>query len=232
MHAVAGERSQYRPLVSQFSPTPDPVALARGMRDRLGSDEIYVADLDAIVDRIEPAWGTFRALADLGLTVWADVGIKDGSQRIPWVEVGVGRVVVGLESVRGPAVLREIVDQIGPDRVVFSLDLRLGVPILAHDSDWPPDQVDEDSLVEQAVEAGVRSILRLDLATVGTGRGVADIPPVPEQWSMLEWITGGGVSGPGDLDRLAGRGYGAVLVGSALHDGRITADDLSGHRTS
>ena len=232
VHAVAGDRARYRPVVSRFAPDADPVALARGMRDRLGVGEIYVADLNAIVDRAEPAWATLRALADLGLLVWADVGLADGSSGPRRVDSGVGRVVVGLESARGPGALGEVVERLGPGRVVFSLDLRDGRPILAEDHAWRGDLFDEANLVEQAVGAGVRQVLRLDLATVGTGRGGAGIPPRPDRWPGVEWSVGGGVRGPADLLELAGKGYAAALVGSAVHDGRIGGEDLSGRRTS
>ena len=222
VHAVAGNRSAYRPLVSRYHPEPDPVALARGLRDRLGVDEIYLADLDAIVTRAEPSWATFRALADLGLQVWADIGIEDAPGVGRLIESGVGRVVVGLETIAGPAALGRVVATVGSGRIVLSLDLRDGVPILPSGHAWRGDPRDPANLTGQAVAVGVRAILRLDLASVGTGGGVASIPPAPTaSWPGVEWSTGGGVAGPGDLKILAGRGYAAVLVGSALHDGRL-----------
>ena len=221
VHAVAGLRSAYRPLVSRFHPTADPVALGRAMRDQGGSTEVYLADLDAIVDRAEPAWATFRALAGLGLTVWADVGIAEGSEADRLLDAGVGQVVVGLETVRGPDVLAALVGAVGADRVVWSLDLRDGVPILPRVHHWLGDPFDPANLTEQAVGAGVRRMLRLDLATVGTGRGVAGVPPVSLRWPGVSWMAGGGVTGPADLATLAERGYAAALVGSAWHDGRI-----------
>ena len=230
VHAVAGVRSAYRPLVSRFHPTPDPVALAWGMRDQAGTTEVYLADLDAIVTRAEPAWATFRALADLGLTVWADVGIMDGTEARRLLDAGVGQAVAGLETVGGPDVLAGLVGEVGADRVVWSLDLRDGVPVLPRNHSWAGDSRDPASLTGQAVGAGVRQVLRLDLATVGTGRGVAGIPPIPPGWPGVTWITGGGVTGAADLAALGERGYAAVLVGSAWHDGRIGGmEAVSGH---
>ena len=195
------------------------------MRDQAGSTEVYLADLDAIVDRVEPAWPIFQALTDLGLTVWADVGIVDGTEAKRQLDAGVGQVVAGLETVRGPDALAALVGEVGAGRVVWSLDLRDGVPILPPVHTWVGDPRDPASLTEQAVGAGVRQILRLDLATVGTGRGVADIPPIPRWWPGVTWITGGGVTGAADLTALGERGYAAVLVGSAWHDGRIGGMD-------
>ena len=221
VHAVAGDRARYRPLVSRYHPEPDPVGIARGLRDEFGATEVYVADLDAIINRAAPELATFRALADLGLTVWADAGSEDTKHLALLLGAGVARVVVGLESIRGPAALAAVVAQAGQGRVVFSLDLRAGVPIIASGATWAGDPTDAANLVAQAVTAGVRSVIRLDLATVGTGRGVAGIPSASATWPGVEWITGGGVAGPEDLAAVARLGYAAVLVGSAVHDGRI-----------
>ncbi len=232
VHAVAGHRTRYQPLRSVFAPTADPIHLARGLRDEFGATAIYVADLDAIVGRVAPALATFRSLADLGLSVWADAGIEGDSSVDPLLDSGVGRIVAGSETIGGPESLRGVVEQAGSDRVILSLDLRDGVPIVAGGSTWRGDQTDPANLVDQAVQAGVRAILRLDLATVGTGRGVASIPPAPAAWPGVDWITGGGVASPADLAVLAGLGYSAVLVGSAVHDGRIKGRSVSGRRTS
>ena len=219
VHAVAGWRSEYRPLRSVVAVDSDPVAIARGLRDRLGATEVYVADLDAIVARVGPAYPTLRAIAALGLAVWADVGIEDEAGVGPLMDAGVARIVAGLETLRGPEELRGIVAAGGADRAVFSLDLRAGVPIVPRDHGWRGDTADEANLVAQAVEVGIRTLIRLDLASVGTGRGVANIPPVGT--AGVEWITGGGVAGVDDLATLARLGYAGALVGSAVHDGRI-----------
>jgi len=86
-------------------------------------------------------------------------------------------------------------------------------------------------LAERAVAAGVRALLVLDLARVGTGMGL-DLELVRQVRRALpdvELLAGGGVAGPADLARLAAAGCVAVLVATALHDGRLTASDLRRH---
>ena len=48
VHAVRGDRERYRPLRSRIAEDADPVHVTRAVRDGLGLDELYVADLDAI----------------------------------------------------------------------------------------------------------------------------------------------------------------------------------------
>jgi phosphoribosylformimino-5-aminoimidazole carboxamide ribotide isomerase len=75
----------------------------------------------------------------------------------------------------------------------------------------------------------VRRLLVLELSRVGSGRGLDTLAlaaAVKRLDPAVAVAVGGGVSGPGDLSAAARAGVDAVLVGSALHDGRITGDDL------
>ena len=221
VHAVAGDRASYRPLRSVFAADADPLAIARGLAADFGAAEVYVADLDAIAGRAAPAWDVLARLADLGLVVWADAGVADAGDVGRLLDAGVGRVVAGLETLAGPSALGRIVAAAGGARVAFSLDLRDGVPIVPPGADWGAARPDPAAIARQAVDAGVGAIIRLDLATVGTGRGVADVPPAPAGPPGVEQVAGGGVRSAADLATLAGLGYAATLVGSAVHDGRI-----------
>ena len=51
VHAVGGRRDQYRPLRSVWQASASPIALAAALRDDLGIDRLYLADLDAIEGR-------------------------------------------------------------------------------------------------------------------------------------------------------------------------------------
>lgn len=233
---MAGERAAYRPLVSRYaSGSSDPVAIARGLREA-GASELYLADLDAITRRVAPNWELIDALDDLGLRLWVDAGVRDNSAAVvDQIDAGVAVVVVGLETVGGPGAVGRIIDRVGAEQVILSLDLRDGVPIIAPHADWRGDPRDEANLVAQAHEAGVQRVIRLDLARVGTGQGIDHFPPV-DFAAGVEWWAGGGVRDRGDLQRLAALGYAGALVGSAVHDGVIElggeAESVSGHRTS
>jgi phosphoribosylformimino-5-aminoimidazole carboxamide ribotide isomerase len=72
---------------------------------------------------------------------------------------------------------------------------------------------------------GVASLIVLDLARVGTGRGTGTeelCREIHEQFADCELIAGGGVAGVADVERLGDAGATAVLAASALHDGRLT----------
>ncbi len=219
VRAVAGARDHYGPLRSVLHGGTDPIALAQAARDFWALPDLYLADLDAILGEGPPAWLMFRAIADLGLDLWVDAGVREAAEARPLIEVGVARVVVGLETVRGPETLRQIVAEVGRDRVVFSLDLHQGRPMIDARPAWGTDRPEE--IASKAIEAGVRALIHLDLDRVGTGRGVAalGVPMAPD----VEWIVGGGIAEVEEIRELRRAGFQGVLVGSALHDGRITA---------
>jgi phosphoribosylformimino-5-aminoimidazole carboxamide ribotide isomerase len=215
VRGVGGRRSEYRPIVSQLTSSTDPVEVARVLVNAFRPAELYVADLDAI-GGVAPAVGVYRAIRHLGVRLWVDAGVRDtnGAKQI----AGAGcDVVAGLETVPGPDELREIVEAVGAERVVFSLDLRDGVPL----REWPGQ---DRSPVPAVIGCGITRLIVLDLARVGGGAGTGTDELCRElatTYPHVEVIAGGGVRGPDDLRRLEACGARGVLVASALHDGRI-----------
>ncbi|HEV3162983.1 MAG TPA: HisA/HisF-related TIM barrel protein [Isosphaeraceae bacterium] len=227
VHAVAGERAHYRPVRSRLHGSSEPLGLARAYRDTLGLDELYLADLDAIAGA-PPAVDLIRTLSDSGLRVWVDAGLRDRSGLAHLLGSGAAVVIVGLETVSGTDQFAEILAEAGHDRVAFSLDLDAACPRFAPGADWGTS--DPLELAEGAIGLGVRQVILLDLARVGTGRGTGTISLLTDLASAhpdVEFVAGGGISGPSDLAVLARAGAAAVLVGSALHDGRIGRDDVA-----
>ena len=97
-----------------------------------GTDSLYLADLDAIAGR--PPIATLRTLhrgGDDPLAGCAGSAIVDQLAPLLDLDPGHTRLVVGLESVSGPAELADIVGHVGSDRTIFSLDLFDGRPRIA-----------------------------------------------------------------------------------------------------
>lgn len=227
VHARGGAREGYRPVRSRLDPGSDPLDLAHAYRDRLGLDALYVADLDAIAGA-PPDTPLYRRLANLGLELWVDAGALDARRLGELRASGVARVIAATETLAGPAGLADLAATADPDTLIFGLDLRAGRPIVAPWAGWPSN--DPLVLVGSAWEAGLRRFVVLDLARVGAGGGVSGLDlaaALVRAFPGAEVAVGGGVAGPGDLRDAEAAGATAVLVGSALHDGRLTRDDLT-----
>lgn len=223
--ARRGNRAAYEPVRSALvEATGDAVALAQVYRRTLGCDECYVADLDAI-SGAPPQHDLLRLLAAVGSRLLADLGVSTPIQARDALAAGVDRIVVGLETLSSFDALRAIVQAHGPDRVVFSLDLRGRQPVARAESSHRMAPL---ALVEEAARAGVRAVILLDLARVGTGTGVdrALGAAIRRTHPGLELLVGGGIGSARDLADAAAAGYDGALVASALHDGRLGAADL------
>lgn len=221
VHGVAGHRNRYQPIVSQLTSSVAPLEVARAFAKTLGLRELYLADLDAIAGN-EPSLALYDALGREGFQLWVDAGLSLPEDAHPLHGAGVARIVAGLETLAGPEALETLVQQLG-DRLVFSLDLREGTPLT--NRGW--QGTDALAIAGQAHACGVRRLLVLDLARVGSGAGVGSEELCAQlvlRFPDVEVSAGGGVRGPEDLERLWQQGVEAVLVASALHDRRIVKE--------
>lgn len=235
VHAQGRVRADYAPVRSILSPDApgDPLALIQAYRDILGARACYVADLDAIAGGPVQR-GLIRDLAEfrsgfLGeLLVDGGASGRDGALEV--LSAGASDAVVGMETLRSFAALADIVDTVGAGRVVFSLDLQLGTPILhplmADAAGAIPDAL---TLTAQAADAGVAAILVLDLGRIGTGVGVdlGLLKNLRRRHPGMRLFAGGGVLTRKDLERMEDAGCDGALVASAIHAGRINAEDVA-----
>ena len=236
VQARAGDRARYQPVESVLTPGRhgDPLALVQAYRDSVGARECYVADLDAIqggdVQR-ELVRELARAAGPCGLLV--DAGVDGPSAAEEVLALGATAVVVGLETLRRLEDLPPILAAASRAQVVFSLDLRLGRPMLrAEAAAGELGRLEPEEVAARAVAAGVGTLLVLDVGRVGTGRGVEPelLRRLHRRFPRVRLLAGGGVAGPADLDRLAEAGCSGALVATALHAGRLGQSSASASR--
>ena len=229
VHARAGRRDLYEP-VRQVAGTAiaagDAVALALVYVDRLGVRELYVADLDALGGGAVQRSLVTRITA-IGAPVLLDAAVTTANKARRALDLGVDRAIVALETLPDFERLREVCRAIGGERVAFSLDLRNGVPVIASGAGIPAEP--PPLIAVRAIDAGAGTIIVIDLARVGTGRGLdLDLlASVRDATRGSRLLAGGGARGVADLEWLAELGCDGALVATALHDGRITAADVA-----
>ncbi|MGT2487847.1 HisA/HisF-related TIM barrel protein [Methylobacterium oryzae CBMB20] len=216
VRARRGERSSYAPIETPLARGSAPDAVARGLVDAWPAAILYVADLDAIIDRAAPDLRALEAIARAcpGIALWVDAGFAEPAGVAAFLDTGLGRPVIGSESQADA----DLVTRLG-DRAVFSLDTRgaerLGPAALHEDPAlWPPE------------------VIAMTLAQVGAGSGpdLAALGALRARAPDRRLYAAGGVRGPDDLRALRAAGIAGALVASALHDGtlsRATAPDLA-----
>ncbi len=224
VHGVAGRRDEYRPIVSGLTSSSNPLDVAAAMRGSFGLHRLYIADLDGILHQ-RPDLELYQRLIVEGFELLIDAGIRAPGDMTPILETGVTGLIVGLETCRSPEDLATIANQ--TTEVIFSLDLLHGQPRRRNDAQGWNDNPRE--IVRQVIEAKASAVLPLDLSDVGMGTGGSTdslCQWIRNEFPAIGLIAGGGVRGPEDLHRLSELGVDAVLVASALHDGRLVRSDL------
>ena len=224
VHAVRGERERYRPVESVITTDGgDPVALARAYRSELGLEEVYVADLDAIT-------GSSMFSASIGplaqeARLMVDAGVSEPEKARALLALGAQRVIVGTETLSGPEALDRLLDELPAGTVTLSVDLRDG-RLLSPDPQMKG--LPAPDALQRLHRPGLRDVIVLDLARVGSGAGVdiGLIGDLHDSFEDLQLLAGGGVRDADDLRALAAAGAAGALVATAVHKGVIGPREL------
>ena len=226
VHGIAGQRDQYQPVQSVLTSSSKPLDVICAFEKHFRFQNTYLADLDAI-EGGPPAYSLYQAIQDQGTRLWVDAGIHNLTDARNLIQCGVAQVITGLETLSDASILGELVAEVGPDQLVFSLDLKSGKPMGAS-TGWKSRTV--HGMVEQAVDLGIRKLIVLDLSRVGVDQGTGTLDLcrwIKNHFPDLVLVSGGGIRDITDLQALSKTGLEAALVASALHDGRIGTADLA-----
>ncbi|MBL8816741.1 MAG: hypothetical protein JNL58_11975 [Planctomyces sp.] len=225
VHAVGGHRDYYRPVESAVSESSDPVRMLTVLKRRFQIGHCYVADLNGLQHR-KPAKCQLAEMSRVGVPLLIDVGVRTVEDIEDLQDVVVDRIILGSETVPSLSFVRECVTRFGADRLTFSVDMRDGA-MLTENPDWQGMAPGE--LAGLVIEAGIRELILLDLAAIGTGRGVSTLPlcrQLRQRFSSLSVIVGGGIRSVSHLHELEQAGADGALVATALHNGTITLTDF------
>lgn len=226
VHAVRGKRSEYKPLQSLLSQSIEPIEVAKALK-ALGFNELYIADLDAIID-CSSNFEFLRQIFDAtGFQSAVDAGVTSLGRAQELFDAGISRLVIGTETLENKNFVAESILRFGTNRVVISLDLK-GDKVLVKDGfDGCTDCL---CLLQEFKSIGVSQVIVLDLLRVGSGEGV-NVEFLKEAVKVgLDVYVGGGVRDIHDLVELREFGVTGALVATALHNGKILISDLKKQR--
>jgi phosphoribosylformimino-5-aminoimidazole carboxamide ribotide isomerase len=215
VRARAGDRANYRPIVTPLARGSAPGAVLEGLLRLAPFRAVYVADLDAIA-REGSHRGAIERLAEAapGLRIWVDGGFATAAEAHQSAAAFV-LPVLGSESLAGSGELDAARELFGTDGFVLSLDYRGGRFL------GPPG-------IERRVELWPERVILMTLDRVGMDRGpdLAALEALIVRGRGRAVFAAGGVRDEADLTSLQKIGVSGVLVASALHDGRLPASAL------
>jgi len=219
VRAVLGLRDLYEPVVDSVYGTCEPVELATKLLLE-GFRVIYVADIDAIMGG-EVSEEVFRSLKRLGVELIADIGVTDERTLKKAAELA-DHPVLATESIPSLSFLSSALKSYG-DRAFVSLDLRDG-KIVSRAPEISGKALSEGRKLLKAL--GARRVILIDFDRIGAYSG-PDVEGAKELVGEgFEVYVGGGVKDLSDLIALRDIGVSGALVASALHSGKIRAQEL------
>ena len=228
VRAVAGERATYRPLESDLTQSVEPAEVLAALHEEYGCRYCYVADLDAI-DRGQMNRCALAEMARSGIHLLVDAGTQTTDEVEQLVDIGVHQVIVSSESLLDLNRLPILIDAVGQSKILFSVDLKAGRLKLA---DITREGCRPLELIRDVIAYGVNQLIILDLSAVGTGKGIPTLSlciSVKQQWPDVRVVSGGGVHSPECLESAQQASLDGLLISSALHDGRLTREQLASY---
>ena len=213
VRGVRGDRQAYRPIESALCASSDPVTVATILVDHCAAQQLYVADLDALMGGAPQHEVLTALLAALpGVELWLDAGFADADAAVALgtqVAPHSARIVpvFASESLRSRAALEACRTRFGADAAVLSLDRRGGQRL-------------DPAGCWDAVSLWPRRVIVMTLERVGSNAGpdLETMAQLHRQAPATSLIGAGGVRSLADLERAQHAGARAWLVASALHD--------------
>jgi phosphoribosylformimino-5-aminoimidazole carboxamide ribotide isomerase len=215
-----------RPAHSANSKTPayagDPPRLARMFIDE-GATRLHVVDLDAArgIPTAESA-GAVGAVVDVCLAASCEVqvggGVRSVEVALRWLGEGASFVVLGSVAAREPDLAVEICEA-GGGQVLLGLDVHAGI---ARVQGWTEDGLAATELLRLWRNWRAAGLVYNDTTRDGLLAGPnLDGLQICEDLYGGPVIAAGGIRSLDDIAAFAAAGASGVLVGQALHQGRV-----------
>lgn len=224
VHAVKGEREKYKPLISVLFKGNDPIKIAKKFKDEYSINEIYIADLDAIIRR-KPNLTLLKEILQItDIKVMIDPGIISIKNIVEYSRYSLDSLILGLETIASFKVISECLKIKGSHKTIVSIDMYneiIQTNVIEIKNLHPVE------IIKKIEDLGVDKIILLDLYKVG--QKVGGIPPlylkIRDNYNG-KILVGGGIKDIRDIEMYKHNNFSGVLIGTALHDGTIDIEKL------
>ncbi len=197
----------------------DPVAAAERWVDA-GARTLHLVDLDGAFDGERRNADAVEAiLGAVDVDVQLGGGIRTADDARDLLDRGVDRVVLGTAAVEDPDLVAELADD-HPEGVMVSLDARDGEVVV---SGWTAGTgLDPAEAAARFERLGAAAVLFTDVDVEGRLGGVRTAPVERLVEAVdVPVVASGGVAAVEDVVSLRRAGAAAVVVGTALYEGRF-----------
>jgi len=215
VHAKHGNRHEYLPIKSLLTDSSEPLTVVKALFALYPFKQLYIADINAIQkcghhqEIILKIANSFPALE-----IWLDAGFGNEAsmKSFPFSNIS---PVLGSESLSSIKQYRVLLSA-SSSFAILSLDYRgnefHGAQEFLNDvSLWPRRLI----------------VMTLDKVGSNTGPDLTKLASIKQQSKQLNIYAAGGIRGTADLEALKTLGIDGALIASALHNGNLSAINLS-----
>lgn len=209
----------------QTTYSDDPIAVARAfVRD--GAKYLHVVDLDgARSGKPQNVETVIQIAKGAGVPIQAGGGIRTAEQARMYLDNGIERVVVGTSAINDTKMIRAIVAEYGPGRIIVSVDVKNG--IVATNGWLDASSITPEVFLGRLAKLGITTVIYTDIEKDGTleGPNFARIEKILTR--PFRFTVAGGVSKFEDIKKLNDMGAYGVIVGKALYEKTIDLKEAS-----
>ena len=201
----------------------DPVEAAERWVNE-GAETLHLVDLDGAFEGDRENAPAVEAILDaVDVDVQLGGGIRTAHDACSLLELGVDRVILGTAAVENPAIVGAISEDF-PGSVMVSLDAKDGEVVV---SGWTEGTgLDPAEAAARYEDEGAGAILFTDVDVEGQLEGIRREPVEAVVDAVdIPVVASGGVSTLDDVRALKEAGAAAVVVGTALYEGRFTLEE-------
>lgn len=190
---------------------------------------LHIVDLDAALTGEMVNFDKIRQIVEeLDIPVQVGGGIRSVEAVSRYLDIGVGRVVIGSAAVTDPQLIEELMKRWSPSRIVVGIDAENGVPKI---KGWTESSGLKDyELALRMKEMGVQRIIYTDISRDGMMQGVGyESTKRFAELAGMKVTASGGVTSSDDLQRLSTLEYcgvDSVIIGKALYECNFPCQEL------
>ena len=202
----------------------DPCAVARDFL-AAGARYLHVVDLDGALDGTLANFESIAAIARQGgLYIEVGGGIRDEERIRRYLDLGVGRCILGTIAVKDFAFTERMAQKYG-DRIAVGVDARDGYVAV---SGWKELSAERGvDFCRRLRDAGVKTVIYTDISRDGAEQGTnLDLYRELAKIDGLDITASGGVSSIQELRELRQIGTKAAILGKALYTGRLDLETV------
>jgi phosphoribosylformimino-5-aminoimidazole carboxamide ribotide isomerase len=186
-----------------------------------GAEYLHVVDLDGAREGSASNMEVISKIcSESAVGIQVGGGIRDYETAARYIDIGVSRVIMGTSAVDRTGELERILNALGDESLIVSVDSRNGLVAL---DGWTRDsQLTVEDVIGDMESIGVKRCMYTDILKDGTlsepnYEGVKDVLA----FTKMKIIAAGGIANLHDLKQMALSGVEASIVGRALYTGDI-----------